>query len=100
MSIIIQNGSVENASNILQPQPQRVEGSRVVVLVPAHNEEALIADTVASLFAQTRCPDRILVVADNCTDRTPELATAAGAEVFFTQNNRDKKAGGLNQALA
>lgn len=73
---------------------------RVVVLVPAHNEETLIADTMASLFAQTRRPDRIIVVADNCTDRTPEIAAEAGAEVFFTRENRDKKAGGLNQALA
>lgn len=83
----------------LQAAPGSGRASQVIALVPAHNEEALIADTVTSLLAQTRRPDRILVVADNCTDRTPELAAEAGAEVFFTRDNSDKKAGGLNQAL-
>lgn len=73
---------------------------RVVALVPAHNEEALIADTVSSLLSQTSPPERVIVVADNCTDRTPQIAEQAGAEVFFTRENRHKKAGGLNQALA
>lgn len=72
---------------------------RVHVLVPAHNEADRIAETLAALGGQTRRPDRIVVVADNCTDATPELAAAGGAEVFVTRNNRNKKAGALNQAL-
>ena len=55
-----------------------------VVVVPAHNEELGIERTVQSLKAvawpQERC--RILVIADNCTDRTAEIAQAAGAEVL------------------
>ena len=43
---------------------------RVVVLVPAHNEAAAIHATVASLRGQTRPPERIIVVAGNCTDDT------------------------------
>lgn len=39
------------------------------------------------------------MVADNCTDGTVEIARASGVEVFETQDNRDKKAGGLNQVL-
>lgn len=75
------------------------ETVRVVALIPCHNEEELVGRAVESLRQQTRPPDRILVVADNCTDRTPEVARESGAEVFITSGNRDKKAGALNQAL-
>jgi cellulose synthase/poly-beta-1,6-N-acetylglucosamine synthase-like glycosyltransferase len=52
------------------------------VLMPAHDEEAGIADTIARLRPRLGPADRLLVVADNCTDRTAELARAAGAEVL------------------
>jgi cellulose synthase/poly-beta-1,6-N-acetylglucosamine synthase-like glycosyltransferase len=71
----------------------------ITVLIPAHNEEASLPRTLASLARQSRRPDRIIVVADNCTDATAELARAAGAEVFETVGNTDKKGGALNQAL-
>ncbi|MEM7750002.1 MAG: glycosyltransferase family 2 protein [Pseudomonadota bacterium] len=54
---------------------------RVAVLVPAHNEEAVIKPTLAGIKAQLRDGDRLVVVADNCSDRTGEIAEAAGAEV-------------------
>jgi cellulose synthase/poly-beta-1,6-N-acetylglucosamine synthase-like glycosyltransferase len=73
---------------------------RLVALLPAHNEAATIADAVAGLRAQTRTPDRIVVVADNCSDDTALLAIVSGAEVFETVGNSAKKAGALNQALA
>lgn len=72
----------------------------VTALVPAHNEAVGIVATIRSLQAQTIPPDRIVVVADNCTDGTAELAQAAGAEVFTTVGNTARKAGALNQALA
>jgi cellulose synthase/poly-beta-1,6-N-acetylglucosamine synthase-like glycosyltransferase len=54
---------------------------RFLFLVPAHNEEILIEPAVQSLM-QLRYPASsfdVVVVADNCTDRTAELARAAGA---------------------
>lgn len=72
----------------------------VTVLIPAHNEERSLPATLESLFAQSHRPERVVVVADNCTDRTAPIAEAAGAEVFVTVDNTGKKAGGLNQALA
>jgi cellulose synthase/poly-beta-1,6-N-acetylglucosamine synthase-like glycosyltransferase len=72
---------------------------RVVVLVPAHNEESCIAGTLRSLNEQTRRPDRVVVVADNCTDGTVRVAAEGGAEVFTTVDNSHKKAGALNQVL-
>jgi poly-beta-1,6-N-acetyl-D-glucosamine synthase len=68
-------------------------------MIPAHNEERSIKSTLESIEAQSRPVDRIIVVADNCTDRTAEISLAAGAEVFVTEGNVDKKAGALNQGL-
>ncbi|MFE6996101.1 glycosyltransferase [Microbacterium sp. NPDC057659] len=71
----------------------------VTVLIPAHNEEASLPATLLSLQQQSTPPDRVLVVADNCTDRTVEVAKAHGATVFETVGNTHKKGGALNQAL-
>ncbi|KIY40464.1 glycosyl transferase [Pseudomonas sp. 10-1B] len=53
----------------------------VAVLVPAHDEASIIGATLASICPQLQDGDRLLVVADNCTDDTARLARAAGAEV-------------------
>lgn len=73
---------------------------KITVLVPAHNEEETIGSTLASLQGQTRAPDRIVVVADNCSDATAEIARSHGVSVFTTVGNVHKKAGALNQILA
>ena len=72
----------------------------ITVLIPAHSEEDRIAATLTSPQTQSDPPERIIVVADNCTDATPELARAAGVEVFETKANVHRKGGALNQALA
>ena len=73
--------------------------TRVIALLPAHNEEATIGDTVRSLARQSRSPNQVIVVCDNCTDDTAGVAASAGAKVFTTVGNTAKKAGALNQAL-
>ena len=55
---------------------------RIAVLVPAHNESTGIKPTLADIKDQLRPGDRILVVADNCTDDTAGVAKASGAEVI------------------
>jgi cellulose synthase/poly-beta-1,6-N-acetylglucosamine synthase-like glycosyltransferase len=71
----------------------------LTVLIPAHNEAASLPSTLASLIAQSQPPQRIIVVADNCTDATADMARAAGVEILETVRNSQKKAGALNQAL-
>jgi cellulose synthase/poly-beta-1,6-N-acetylglucosamine synthase-like glycosyltransferase len=71
----------------------------VTVLIPAHNEEASLPQTLTSLKGQSHRPERIIVVADNCTDATVHLARQAGVEVIESVDNAKKKAGALNQAL-
>lgn len=57
---------------------------RFDVVVPAHDEEEGVAETVRSLLALDYPADllRVFVVADNCADRTAERARAAGAQVL------------------
>ena len=69
---------------------------RFAVLVPAHNEALVIEDTIARLFPQLSSTDRILVVADNCSDNTALLAEAAGAEVI---HRNDRQLRGKGHAL-
>lgn len=55
--------------------------SQFAVLIPAHNEEQLLPDLLASL-AQLDYPREqysVHVVADNCTDETAQVAKNAGA---------------------
>jgi poly-beta-1,6-N-acetyl-D-glucosamine synthase len=72
---------------------------RLVALLPAHNEEAGLPAALESLWGQSTPPDQVIVVADNCTDDTEQVARRHGAEVFVTVDNPHKKAGALNQVL-
>ena len=53
----------------------------VVIVIPAHDEEAVIERTVRETIGEASAGRNVLVIADNCTDRTAKLARAAGAEV-------------------
>lgn len=52
-----------------------------VILMPAHDEADGIAGVLAQLLPQLAPGDRVLVVADNCSDATAAIARDAGAEV-------------------
>ena len=72
---------------------------RVVVLIPAHNEQVVIEQTLETVLAAPS-PARVLVVADNCDDRTGELAARAGAEVVVrTDPERRGKGYALQSGL-
>ena len=66
---------------------------RVAVLVPAHDEAGGIAATVRAIGAQLGPEDRVLVVADNCSDATAEIAAANGAEVVV-RNEAERRGKG------
>ena len=63
-------------------QAPAVRRPRLAVMVPAHDEAALIGDTVRAILSQLLPGDRLVVVADNCSDETAAVASAAGAEVI------------------
>ena len=67
--------------------PPRTHGEprwRFDIVVPAHDEEASVATTVANLLALDYPPAlrRVVVVADGCSDATAERAREAGATVI------------------
>jgi glycosyltransferase involved in cell wall biosynthesis len=61
----------------------QAEGGRpsVAVLVPAHNEEKVLPQALRAILAQLRPSDRLVVIADNCSDSTADLARKMGAIV-------------------
>lgn len=73
---------------------------RIVAVLPAHNEGLNIELALASLEAQNRAPDLVIVVTDNCTDNTEDIVFRhGGAIVVASIDNAHKKAGALNQVL-
>lgn len=71
----------------------------ISVVIPAYNEEKSIASTIKSIKDQTVKIDKIIVVDDCSSDRTGEIAVAAGAEVVRTLQNQGTKAMAQNYVL-
>lgn len=65
----------------------------LAVLVPAHNEAGGIGPTLATITPQLRSGDRLVVVADNCTDTTAAEARQAGATVIERQDSTQRGKG-------
>ena len=66
----------------------------VAILIPAHNEEAGIGATLRSIAPQLAASDRLIVVADNCTDATASVAQSEGAQVV-SRTNLEKRGKGF-----
>lgn len=90
-------------SNSMLQQATRI---KVAVLIPAHNEEESIKEAVRSVLTQSICglPDvtvDVLVIADNCTDKTTAIVRTIQAQhpnLYLTETvgNKHRKAGALN----
>jgi 1,2-diacylglycerol 3-beta-glucosyltransferase len=70
--------------------------TNVLVVVPAHNEATLLARCLASLLTQTypRHLYRVVVVADNCTDATAQVASYAGAHLVLERDEPSERGKG------
>ncbi len=66
------------------------EVHRLAVVIPAHNEQNVIRDSVLSIMDSDYPAKRfdVYVIADNCTDRTADLAKSAGALVLKRFNQK------------
>lgn len=77
----------------------------VVAIIPALNEEALVQKSLRSLLEQKSISlVEVLLVADNCTDSTVEVANSLRDEfpvlrIIESQENRTGKSGAMNQGL-
>ena len=65
---------------------------RLAVLIPSHNEEAIVAGILQDVKSQVQENDRVIVIADNCEDSTAAVAKSHGAEAFerFDETDRGK----------
>jgi biofilm PGA synthesis N-glycosyltransferase PgaC len=102
---------MRQASKVKKPVPSTKAKStkanlRVVALVPAHNEQDIIKDTIESLMSQTRPLEYALIIADNCTDNTVKIVKryqkkygSDRLRLMKTVGNTHKKAGALNQGF-
>jgi len=88
---------VEVLAALRAPKLEPFEGKelniekRVAVIVPAHNESSGLVPTLQDIKAQLGAGDRLVVVADNCSDDTAAVAAASGAEVIV--RNESEKIG-------
>lgn len=85
-----------NAAQLVLPEADAVE---FLVLIPAHNEGHGLVATVESVLAQDYAKHKIrcVVIADNCTDDTAEVASRTGAQVLI---RTQPKLRGKGHALA
>lgn len=76
--------------------------TRFAILVPAHDEEAVIGDALASLAALDYPAElwAVHVVADHCADRTVEIVRAAGVDVRENTSGQAGKGPALGWLLA
>ena len=83
------------------PQPRTGPRLRLLVLIPAHDEETTLPGTLAAL-QEVDYPSelvRVVVVADNCADATADVATRHGAEVLERRSGLRGKGPALAWAL-
>ncbi len=71
---------------------QSVDVSTAIVM-PAHNEEEVIAKTLENLTPQLGDNDSVIVVADNCSDRTADIARGFGVTVVERSSDTERGKG-------
>jgi cellulose synthase/poly-beta-1,6-N-acetylglucosamine synthase-like glycosyltransferase len=79
------------------PPEARLSAADVAVLIPAHNEEPVIAATIASVLRLVPVQN-VHVIADGCDDATAAIARTRGVNVLELNPGRGK-AGGIETAI-
>ena len=80
-----------------------MESPHILAVIPAHNEEKIIGQTIKDLLNQSVYIG-ILVVADRCTDNTVSIVKEFEKKTIFvkvieTVDNKDLRAGTINQGI-
>src|SRR4051794_36442710 len=82
--LLILLGAAAAGRRAQQAAPRPGERLRFAILIPAHDEASGIGATLRGLRALTYPTEAfvIVVIADNCQDRPPQLAATDGATVY------------------
>lgn len=67
--------------------PARASEPETAIIIPAHNEERVIEATLHDLIAKKPANARIIIVADNCSDQTANIAGSFDVEVIERNNS-------------
>lgn len=70
---------------------------KVAILIPAHNEEAVLNETLLKIkeqICQLKYEIEVVVVADNCTDRTAEIAKVFDFVTTLKRTNHELRGKG------
>jgi cellulose synthase/poly-beta-1,6-N-acetylglucosamine synthase-like glycosyltransferase len=80
---------------LLPPRSLRAGATspRLAILIPAHNEAIGIRPTLEALHPQLDDRDRLIVIADNCSDETAAIARETGATVIERFNDTERGKG-------
>ena len=66
------------------------------IIIPAHNEAAVISQTLATLLGQVRAEDEVIVVCNGCSDDTAAVAGQFAPRVTVLDTPVPSKTGALN----
>ncbi len=105
IELLVLTGAALLPSETANKSGNSAAGLRLAIIVPAHNEEALIERCVRSILASRPQFVEVLVVAHNCSDNTGLVAERAGARVLFLNKSSQSGKGcalhyGFSTALA
>ncbi|WP_371194965.1 glycosyltransferase family 2 protein [Glaciecola sp. SC05] len=77
---------------------KKISREKAAIIIPAHNEEMGIEATLRGILTKTKADDLVVVVADNCNDKTAELARSMGVMVVERFNTSEVGKGHALQA--
>jgi cellulose synthase/poly-beta-1,6-N-acetylglucosamine synthase-like glycosyltransferase len=77
-----------------RPEIDKNKAPSFAVLIPAHNEQAVIQKTLQILLPTIPAGNRVVVVADNCSDNTAEIARQCGA-IAVERNDTSRRGKGF-----
>ena len=83
----------------LRPAPFEANPASSVIVVPAHDEAEVIGETLRLLRGSLSPGMRVLVLADNCTDRTAEVARTMDVDVL-ERHDTERRGKGFALAFA
>jgi cellulose synthase/poly-beta-1,6-N-acetylglucosamine synthase-like glycosyltransferase len=88
------SSQTDTANPVPSSEDISTPSTNFLVIIPAHNESSGLTATVKSVLAQNYPSIRCVVVADNCTDDTAEMAVAAGADEVLIRTDPEKRGKG------